>query len=185
MLEIEVKYALPEPEVAIAQLLIWNAERFEERTDEDLYLAAPDRDFKQTGEAFRIRRIGDRNLLTYKGPNRRAIAKTREEIEIPLASGDEVAEDTIRLFERLGYTSVAIVSKNRQVYRFNRDGFSIEACIDEVFEVGTFIEIEILAEEDRLALAEAAVLRVAADLGLIEQVRRSYLGLLLAKRGAE
>ena len=179
MLEVEVKYRNADRAAAVATLLDWGAALAQDRTDADLYFSAPDRDLKATDEAFRLRRIGAQNLLTYKGPRRDTETKTRPEIEVALADGDETAADTERLFVALGYKPVVTVRKKRRVYRFSRDGFDLEACFDSVDRVGEFVELEILAEEAQYEAAKATLLAAAAELGLTEQEKRSYLGMLL------
>ena len=74
---------------------------------------APDRDFAQTDEALRIRRVGSFNFLTYKGPKQDRQTKTRTEIEVALAPGPEAAEAMSQLVTRLGYRPVAVVAKTR------------------------------------------------------------------------
>lgn len=179
MLEIEVKYPLPDFTAIRAKLMEWGATRVESREDADHYYNAPDRDFAQTDEAFRIRRIGARNFLTYKGPKIDRETKTRLEIEVPTMTGDEVANDLERLVEALGYRSVAIVRKRREVFELNRDEFLLHFCLDEVEGVGTFAEIEIVASEEKLDKAKTLIQTVAAELGLKQSERRSYLQLLL------
>jgi adenylate cyclase class 2 len=93
MLEVEVKYPIADLAAVRANLLALGAEWVEERTDADQYFNAPDRDFKETDEAFRLRRIGSKNRLTYKGPKRDAATKTRTEIEVTLADGAAAAAD--------------------------------------------------------------------------------------------
>jgi adenylate cyclase class 2 len=180
MLEVEVKYRAADWPSVRARLAVWGADLVEERTDADHYFNAPDRDFKQTDEAFRLRRIGPRNVLTYKGPKRDTATKTRTEIEVPLADGDEAAADMQRMLAALGYRPVAVVRKRREVYRFTRDGFDVEACLDEVEGVGPFVELEVLTDESRFEYARTVVLRLAAELGLKHQERRSYLEMLLS-----
>ena len=109
MLEIEVKYPLADRATVVAQLLTWGAIAAAPRTDEDQYFNAPDRDFKQTDEAFRLRRIGARNFFTYKGPKLDTATKTRTEIELPFADGRE--QDAVRMLVCLGYRPVAGVRK--------------------------------------------------------------------------
>src|SRR5437588_12515726 len=116
MLEVEVKYRDADRDAVQAKLLALGAVKLEERIDADQYFNAPDRDFKQTDEAFRLRRIGPKNRLTYKGPKRDAATKTRTEIEVSLADGDAPATDAERMLTCLGYRSVAIVRKRRAVY---------------------------------------------------------------------
>ncbi|MBY0461238.1 MAG: class IV adenylate cyclase [Gemmataceae bacterium] len=132
MLEVEVKYRLADRTAAIATLLEWGATLTQDRTDIDLYFQAPDRDLKSTDEAFRLRRIGSKNFLTYKGPKRDAETKTRAEIEVALADGTTTATDTERMLVALGYKPVTTVRKKRRVYHLARDGFELEVCFDAV-----------------------------------------------------
>jgi adenylate cyclase class 2 len=179
VLEIEAKYRVSDWEPIRAKLLGWGAEPIGTRVESDHYLNAPDRDFARTDEALRVRHTENETVITYKGPKRAAATKTRTEIELPLAAGPELA---VKLFTHLGYRPVAVVTKTRQAYRLSRGGFDLQACLDDVGPVGRFVELEILAEESAFESAQAVLLATAAELGLIEQERRSYLGLTLNQR---
>lgn len=182
MLEVEVKFAdvdFPRLEVQLAQ---WGVTAASERNDADHYFNAPDRDFARTDEALRVRRIGPLNYVTYKGPKRDAQTKTRTEIEVPMADGDQAAADFMRLLTCLGYRPVAVVRKRRRLFHLRREEFNFEICLDEVEHLGRFAEIEVLAPEEQLDEARAAVLRLAAALGLTVGERRSYLEMLLARQ---
>jgi adenylate cyclase, class 2 len=74
---------------------------------------------------------------------------------------------------------VVTVRKKRRVYRLTRGGFPMEVCFDDVELVGPFVELEILASEDRYEPAKAVLLQTAAELGLTEKESRSYLGMVL------
>lgn len=185
MLEVEVKYQNADRTAAVATLLDWGATLTQDRTDIDLYFQAPDRDLKVSDEAFRLRRIGAKNCLTYKGPRRDTETKTRPEIEVPLGDGDQTATDIERLLVALGYKPVTTVKKKRRVYHFARDGFELEACFDNVDRVGEFVELEILADEAQYEAAKAVLLAAAAELGLQEQEKRSYLSMVLEAQGRE
>lgn len=182
MLEVEMKFAADDLAALEAKLAAWGARADAPRLDADHYFNAPDRDFARTDEALRIRRMGDANCVTYKGPKRDAQTKTRTEIEVPLGAGEQVAEQFAQLLTHLGYRAVAIVCKRRRVRHAERDGFPLEVCLDEVEGVGSFVEIEIMAPEERLDAAKAVVLKVAAELGLSGSERRSYLEMLLTNR---
>ena len=158
MLEVEIRYRYDDRERLIRRLMEWDAELAEDRTDVDQYFNSADRDFKKTDEAFRIRSTGSANCFTYKGPKRDLETKTRTEIEVPLGEGDEVATDARRLLLALGYKPVVVVRKQRQVYRFERGGFPMEACFDEVERVGPFLELEIMAEEEQYEASKACLL---------------------------
>jgi len=180
MLEIENKYPVtdfPRLEKALAKL---GAQPAVDRQDADHYFNAPDRDFAQTDEAFRIRRIGTHNHVTYKGPKIDRETKTRKEIEVPFAGGDEAAAKMIDLFTHLGYRPVAVVRKRRRTLELEREGFDLEICLDEVEQVGTFAEIEIVAEEKRFEAAKAVIQKLAVELGLGATERRSYLQMQLS-----
>jgi len=180
MLEVEVKYRVTDL-AALEREFTANHGRFlESRSEEDNYFNAPDRDFAKTDEALRVRSIGDKNFITYKGPKFDAQTKTRKEIEIPLPDGRNTAADFQNLLTHLGYRLSGTVRKARRVYEIDRDGFRIHASLDEVTNLGSFAELEIMADESVLAKAKSVVLQLAASLGLSEIERRSYLELLLS-----
>ena len=180
MLEIEVKYAVGDFGPIETRLRAWNAPLTEQRDDADSYYNAPHRDFARTDEALRVRRIGAANFATYKGPRIDKLTKTRMEIEIPLADGPEPAEGFERILKALGFHAVAVVRKHRRVYCVTRSGFEVHVCLDEVERVGRYAELEIVAEESLLDSGRAVLIECAAELGLVESERRSYLELLLA-----
>jgi adenylate cyclase class 2 len=184
MLEIEQKFARADFAELRRRLADWGTTLAEEHTEEDHYLNAPDRDFAQTDEALRLRRIGEANYLTYKGPKRPDVVKVRTELEIRLPDGDSAASDFLQLFANLGYRFVAVVRKHRRTYRLKRGGFDLTVCLDDAEGLGHFAEVEVLAPEDKRDAARAVLSGTAAALGLTEVERRSYLGLMLAARGA-
>jgi adenylate cyclase class 2 len=181
MLEIEVKYPVPDLGKVRQQLVAWGATIDPPRSDVDQYFNAPDRDFASTDEALRMRTIGNDNFVTYKGPKTDAQTKTRTEIEVPIAPGELQAGQFAKLLVRLGYRPVAIVRKQRVVCHWKRDGFAMEVCLDDVASVGHYVELEIMAAQSALAAARAVLLQTAADLGLNQPERRSYLELLLTQ----
>ncbi len=181
MLEVEMKFANVDFPRLERQLAEGGAHEKTVRNDADHYFNAPDRDFARTDEALRMRRIGTANFVTYKGPKRDAQTKTRTEIEVPIAEGDEAAMNFARLLQHLGYRAVAVVRKRRRVFHWKRDGFDLEVCLDEVEGLGRFAELEIQAPEERLEAARAVLLQTAALLGLTQSERRSYLELLLSR----
>jgi adenylate cyclase, class 2 len=181
MLEVEVKYRLPDPAAVEAGLREWGAVVVADHAEADHYLNAPDRDFARTDEAFRLRRIGGRNILTYKGPRHDATSKTRTEIELPCPPGDAAAEGFLNLFQALGYRPTAVVRKHRRIYEWPRDGFAVHACLDDVEQVGRFVELEIVVDDSQLAPARQTVLRIAEELNLGPTEPRSYLEQLLGR----
>src|SRR5438309_1619792 len=114
MLEIEQKYANADFAAIEQRLAAWGVTDHEDEEEADDYYNAPDRDFKQTDEAFRLRRIGSTNYLTYKGPKQKAAVKIRTELEVPLPDGDMAAGQFAELLKHLGYRYVATVKKRRR-----------------------------------------------------------------------
>jgi adenylate cyclase class 2 len=181
-LEVEIKFPVADPTEIESRLVALAVEKPENRWDKDSYFNAPDRDFARTDEAFRLRRIGPRNFVTYKGPKRDPRTKTRLEIEVPLADGDDAADGFVRLVQALGYRFTAEVSKSRRIYHFKWADFDAEVCLDDVDKVGTYVELEIIAPEPTEQEAREAVMQLAKRLGLEKSERRSYLELLLEAR---
>jgi adenylate cyclase, class 2 len=182
MVEVEMKFPVADFDALERKLAAWRATKSKTRQEEDRYFNAPDRDFARTDEALRLRRVASSNYLTYKGPKLDPQTKTRTEIEVPLAPGHEAAEAMTELLDHLGYRPVSVVHKTRRVFQTNKEGFDLQISLDEVKDVGRFVELEILASDDRLDDARKVVQTAAAKLGLTTSERRSYLELLLQKR---
>ena len=108
------------------------------------------------------------------------VLKTRREIELPLSAGERAAEDFGELLIALGFRDVAKVNKTRTPYHLNWQGRPVEVVIDQVDEVGTFVEIETVCDESELDRGREAILALAEKLGLESGERRSYLEMLLA-----
>src|SRR5262245_43183681 len=123
MLEIEMKFPVSDFAEIRRKLQSWGARGDDPIEETDHYFNAPDRDFARTDEAVRLRRIGDQNNVTYKGPKQAGPTKTRLEIEVPLAPGAEAADKFCRFMTSLRYRPVAVVRKMRSEFHFERDGF--------------------------------------------------------------
>src|SRR5688572_16827896 len=102
----------------------------------DQYFAHPCRDFAKTDEALRIRRVGARNFVTYKGPKIDATTKTRREIELPLEPGEEGFRRFGELLTALGFRPVAEVRKSRRPFELRWEDREFEVALDDVAGVG-------------------------------------------------
>ena len=149
------------------------------QSEVEVYFAHPARDFAKSDEALRIRRKGSANFITYKGPKIDAATKTRREIELPLSPGGQAAQAWTDLIEALGFTPVGEVRKSRRKARVEWQGRSVEVSLDEVDRLGSYVELELIAEADNLDAARSHILSLAEALGLKNSERRSYLELLL------
>jgi adenylate cyclase, class 2 len=148
----------------------------------DQYFAHPSRDFAVTDEALRIRSMGGKSFVTYKGPKLDATTKTRRELELPLDANDTKGEHFGELLAALGFTPVAAVRKRRRAFHIDVSGRSVEGALDDVDQVGTFVELELQSDDKSLDATRAIISALAADLKLGPSERRSYLEMLLETR---
>jgi adenylate cyclase class 2 len=182
--EVEQKFVVTDLDVIARRLQELGAVPGEPVAQADRYYNHPLRDFGQTDEALRIRRVGDAVRVTYKGPKIDRQTKTRREIELPIGEhgeGPRAAEQFAELLELLGFRFVAEVQKARRTAELVRGQVAIEAALDDVRGVGLFVELEAAADDAGLALARQQIAALAAELGLVQNERRSYLELLLEK----
>jgi adenylate cyclase, class 2 len=183
MFEVEQKFQVDAANNLLARVAALGGEFGPPANQIDNYYAHPSRDFAQTDEALRIRRVDDEAYVTYKGAKIDQVTKTRRELELPLAGGPEGAERFAELLEVLGFRPVVTVVKQRRhaIVRWcDRD---VEVALDDVAEVGLFIELELQADEGDVPLARDCLASLANELGVARNERRSYLELLLAARG--
>ncbi|MCE9526267.1 MAG: class IV adenylate cyclase [Planctomycetales bacterium] len=147
----------------------------------DLYFRHPARDFAQTDEALRLRQVGEENCITYKGPKIDAETKTRREIELPLEPGQKNFDSWEEMLDILGFRRVRDVAKERIPGIVTWEGGEVHLALDQVAGLGTFLELEILADERELDSAKSRLASLAKKLGLDRFERRGYLDLLLSK----
>ncbi len=175
MYEVEVK--LPADHAAVrARLTDLDAESLGTVVQRDTYYDAPHRQFVETDEALRIRRVeseaGDEEArVTYKGPLVDSASKTRREHETGVA--DDETMDAI--LQALGFEPVAVVEKERA--RFRVGEYTI--TLDDVTDVGEYVEVETESADVETAREGAFELLEGLGLDPDDQVRTSYLGLLL------
>lgn len=179
--EVEQKFAVRDL-AAIRQKLFALGASFAPPIEQaDTYFSHPARDFARSDEALRLRSVGERNWITYKGPKIDTRTKTRRELELPLADGAAALAHFAELLGLLGFAPVATVRKRRELAALQWKGRLIEAAVDEVQHVGSFVELETAADQSDLPIATAAIVSLASELGLEQNERRSYLELLLLR----
>ena len=179
MLEAELKASLEglptgEPEAAMEALGFIPARVLRQRDD---YYNAPDRDFRVTDEALRLRWYEEngvsRVILTYKGPKLGQAASSRTEHETQVLG----REQTEKLLLALGYTPAYQVEKLRREFTLG----DVTLCLDQVKGLGRYLELELLIPDggDRKG-AENRLLSLLDRLGVSRTAltRSSYLELL-------
>ncbi len=173
MLEVEAKFRSPGNDRVIEALERLGAKRLSEESMEDIYYQHPSRDFGVSDEAIRLRRYGDSAELTYKGPRMASSsAKAREELSMAVVDSLSAA----RILERLGFYELTKVRKRRTTYLIDK----LRIAVDDVDELGQFVELELITED--IAKAESLLRSVHKDLPLGDEVKETYLEMLLDRR---
>ena len=178
--EVEQKFAVDDLAEVEGRLIRLGGEFLPPIEQSDAYYAHPSRDFAQTDEALWIRRTGDAVRITYKGPRIDATTKTRREIEVPLGGGAEERDSSTRCSNVSAFAW----------WRRSRSGDvrciclgcrqEVEVVLDDVHDVGAYVELELSADEAGLDQARRTIASLAAELQLSANERRSYLELSLA-----
>jgi len=176
MIEIEVKASVEYPKQLERSLIEFGATPIGIETQADTYYNAPYRDFGKTDEALRIRVEDGRSVLTYKGPKMDKVSKTRKEVETEIKDLDGMGN----ILSSLGFFPVATVTKKRKNFRVG-DFF---ISLDEVRDLGHFIEVEIGVKDSRNFQEKVeSIFRFMGKLGINREssIRKSYLEMILDK----
>jgi adenylate cyclase class 2 len=179
--EVEQKHPVGDVAALIARLAERGVAIEPPTVQADRYFGHPSRDFGQTDEALRIRSMEGRSFVTYKGPKIDTTTKTRRELEFPLHDGDADGSLFAELLLALGFRPVATVRKSRRKFHISHAGRNVEGSIDDVEGVGTFVELELGADEATLEQTKQIIRELAAEIELGPIERRSYLEMLLMR----
>ena len=141
-------------------------------TQSDVYYNAPNRDFKKTDEALRIRVSNGHAEVTYKGPKIDTETKARKEINVKIDDYQKFNN----ILEVLNFKRIKSVDKIRQQYECE----GLNVMIDEVIDLGRFLEVEVLIDGD-IEAAKERIFSLLKRIGLGKEklTRESYLELLL------
>ncbi|MFN3527558.1 MAG: class IV adenylate cyclase, partial [Candidatus Altarchaeaceae archaeon] len=112
MIEVEVKAKIKNYEKFMKTLEKINAKFIKEEIQTDFYFNHPSRNFEETDEALRVRKINNKFYLTYKGKKIDNETKTRNEFS---SICDEKIFDILR---ELGFRNVAKIEKHRIYYSY-------------------------------------------------------------------
>jgi adenylate cyclase class 2 len=163
VIECELKIPVDRLDVIRRGLAEAGAERLtcDEREDNVLFDTVDGR-LASSGEVLRVRRIGGRHLLTFKGPaTYDGAVKQRREIELEISSSERISE----LLHALGFAPWMRYEKQRESWRID----DVRVELDHT-PMGDFVELE--GPTDALE-------KTAHRLGLdpSRAVAESYIGL--------
>ena len=186
--EVEVKVAIEDINEMRQRLIDSGAKVLNSEVQIDMYYDHPCRTFVKTDEAVRIRTrspLDEQGLatsfapneLTYKGPKLDETTKTRVEYSVGIDDTDQLNS----ILESLSFKPIAKVTKKRTFFEHR----NITISIDDVEDVGIFLELESIAhEKDEMDSAKRVIFEILEELGIdAEQtIRDSYLEMYMDGR---
>ncbi len=177
LLEIERKRQLTsDAEELIKQLRELGFELQSNLREIDTYYSRPDVDFMQTVECLRIRQRDGFAEMTYK-PATTAATHTKNDVIIkPETNLPIQLEDVMtakQLLTNLGMVRLVEVNKYRRSFQ-SPDFPQATVAIDEIKDAGTFVEVEVLSDDETSALAMISDIETKLGLESAEVVTRPY-----------
>jgi len=185
--EVEIKFRVGNADIADLerqlQQRFGGSEFGEQVTESDSFFQHPCQDFEQTDECLRLRNRSfsdgtSKYSLTYKGPKIDTRTKTRQEIEISVMEPEQWES----LLTALGFYKSASVQKFRRRMELTVEHRQVDIVFDTLPDLPEsnrfFIEMETMATEEEIEACRSLILSIAAQLGLSEPIRDSYLKLV-------
>lgn len=142
----------------------------------DTYYSRSDVDFIQTVECLRIRQRDGFAEVTYKPATTTATHTANDviikpETNLPIQPGD--ATTAKQLLTNLGMVRLVEVNKYRRSFQ-SSDFPQATVAIDEIKDAGTFVEVEVLSDDETSALAMISDIEPKLGLESAEVVTRPY-----------
>ena len=177
MLEIEVKIKVDKEKIK-NDLINLGFIKESHIYEHDSYFNGDNCNLKNEDKALRIREHIDLKSketiyqLNYKGPKIDSISMTRQEVEFTVPS----FEQGEAFLNGIGYHVAGEVEKTR--YYYKKD--DITCCLDTVTSLGDFLEIEIIATEDKYddSMTRINSLLNQLSLSMDDSINTSYLSML-------
>ncbi|HTL29213.1 MAG TPA: class IV adenylate cyclase [Tepidisphaeraceae bacterium] len=170
--EIEAKIKVNELAEVRERLQKAGANHVGEAMETNIFFDTDDRSLLAADEGLRLRQKKDLSgqspetyTITFKGPRHPGALKSRDELELGVAS----SKDAVALLDRLGFHKVLTFEKKRESWKL--EGCLVE--LDELPHLGSYVEIE--------GPKEDAILKVREILHLSDRplVKASYIALLM------
>lgn len=184
MVEVEVKMKLNSKrysdEDVVSYLLKQGFEEGSFFREEDRYFDNAEQQIRNTDSAMRIRIVTDLNAqesfaqLNFKGKRMDTVSMSRPEFETQVMDANAIEQ----ILNHLGYAAVEpkVVKIRRELVKED-----MTACLDQVEGLGTFLELEIVVDDEtQKEYALEMIEQLAARLGdmIAERTNVSYLSQL-------
>jgi adenylate cyclase, class 2 len=181
-MEIEVKAKLKDRVVVIEKLAALGCRFSDIKTQDDMVWVEKTGsldDFLSNKVFLRIRiQNGEKVIITAKSPKAKQGNESlvKREHEVVVNSADEARN----ILSMLGLQEAVRIVKKRQTAKY--EGYEI--CMDEIENLGSFIELEKMAEEKDAAQIQEQMLEFLGTLGILpeDQVKRGYDILMLERK---
>lgn len=171
--ETKKRYYCLEPKKLIALAETLNFVKVKERKDIDEYFTDINSEFVKEKIVLRTRKKDNEKLeITYKSKSDRILGvkcKLENNIKVKIEDYDNY----VKLFSSLGYYSYVEIYKERIVYQLKNDIYTYNVMLDNLKDLGGFVEFEIISEltnpnKDELRKEMLNFLRKFRELKLVE-----------------
>ena len=168
-MEVEIKVKVNDIEVLKTKLKKAGAKSEGKKTNVDHYFTVHHRDFMKTKECLRIRELPEKNksILTYKPASTDEMKNGmiwKKEFEVEISDARTFSE----ILKHLDCKKLVTVDKIREIFKLN--GLTI--TVDELKDIGTFMEIEKISDD--VECAKKDILRLLELFGEME-IEKRYL----------
>ena len=150
----------------------------------DTYYSRPDVDFMQTVECLRIRQRDGFAEITYKPATAAATHTANDVIIKPETNLPIQPKDTTiakQLLANLGMVQLVEINKYRRSFQ-SPDFPQATVTIDKIKDAGTFVEVEVLSDDETSALAMISEIETKLDLELAGVVTRPYRDICINRK---
>jgi adenylate cyclase class 2 len=181
-MEIEVKAKLKDKVAVMGKLAALGCKFSEAKTQDDMVWVEKTGsldDYFSNKVFLRIRiQNGEKVIMTAKSPKAKQGDESlvKREHEVVVSSADEARN----ILSMLGLREAVRIVKRRQTAEYK----DYEICIDEVEGLGSFVELEKIAEEKDAAQIQKEMFEFLKTLGILseDQVKKGYDILMLERK---
>ena len=115
-----------------------------------IFFDTPDKKIKKTGGTLRLRKEGNKTIITHKQKILDKDVKIREENEVEVFGFEQMK----KIFLALGFEEVDIIRKKRVSYKIQNVKFEFDTFLDQYGYVPEFMEIEAKSADEIYKYAE-------------------------------
>lgn len=149
-IEIEQKFFCKDSGELISMLNNMDFQIESQNQETDEYFTDINSVYVKNRTCLRIRKTDNRKAeLTFKGKSKifsSFYAKTESNLNLGAADCEEMAT----MLSSLGYLSYSVVRKNRKTYSKTENNIVLNVMIDEIEDVGNFVEFELICKDDKI-----------------------------------